>query len=29
MNLMTLLEALSYIVTVVALPFAIWVFIKE
>lgn len=29
MNLMTILEALSYIVTIVALPFAIWVFIKE
>ena len=29
MNVLQLLEALSYLVTVVGLPFAIWVFIKE
>ena len=29
MSVMQYLEALSYVVTIVALPFAIWVFIKE
>jgi len=29
MSLLSVLEALSYLVTVVALPFAIWVFVKE
>lgn len=29
MTVMDILEALSYLVTIIGLPFAIWVFIKE